>query len=335
MIPAASAYDDAVLARLRRGLALAERPFAVLAADVGACEQEVVADVRRLLTSGRFDGLAPVFPAAAFGLRPTTVAASVPGGAEWRAERILTQHPGVSHVTFRDHTFAVWFSIAIDPASRLGLAGTLRVLGDELAARAIHPLPARRVIIAGGRPWPVVPTPAKDGRRPFDRAVVLALQAGVPVDERPFARGAAMLGTSERALVEHLRDMRRRRMLLRVGAVGARSPRAGDRAVLALRDADEAAADRVVALPAVAAVTHRVGCTGFPYSTHVSLTAPDGAIEDTAAEVERASRAAGSILLRARRTVKLRRLLFAPEEHELWEDLHARGLVSTDRSPGG
>ncbi len=49
---------------------------------------------------------------------------STPGAAA----RIVNSHPGVSHNYLRNHEFNMWFTIAVERESRLGLDGTLDVL---------------------------------------------------------------------------------------------------------------------------------------------------------------------------------------------------------------
>ena len=42
--------------------------------------------------------------------------------------KVINSHPGVSHNYLRDHDFNIWFTIATEPGSALGLEGTLEVL---------------------------------------------------------------------------------------------------------------------------------------------------------------------------------------------------------------
>ena len=59
------------------------------------------------------------------------VAAKVDPEYPHRAAEIINAHPGVSHNYLRDHEFNLWFTLAVEPDSALGLQGTL----DVLAAR--------------------------------------------------------------------------------------------------------------------------------------------------------------------------------------------------------
>ena len=53
------------------------------------------------------------------------VAAKVDPEHPWRAAKIVNAHPGVSHNYLRNHEFNLWFTIAVEPDSKLGFEGTL------------------------------------------------------------------------------------------------------------------------------------------------------------------------------------------------------------------
>ena len=58
------------------------------------------------------------------------VAAKVDPENPWRAATVINEHPGVSHNYLRNHEFNIWFTIATEPDSPLGLDRTLEVLGE-------------------------------------------------------------------------------------------------------------------------------------------------------------------------------------------------------------
>ena len=59
---------------------------------------------------------------------------------------MINAHPGVSHNYLRNHEFNIWFTIATEPDSRLGLDGTLERPGRELAgADSIRQLPTLKL----------------------------------------------------------------------------------------------------------------------------------------------------------------------------------------------
>ena len=73
------------------------------------------------------------------------VAAKVDPENPWRAANVINEHPGVSHNYLRNHEFNIWFTIATEPDSPLGLEGTLDVLARIAGAESIRQLPTLKL----------------------------------------------------------------------------------------------------------------------------------------------------------------------------------------------
>jgi DNA-binding Lrp family transcriptional regulator len=161
------------------------------------------------------------------------VAAKVDPENPWRAANIINAHPGVSHNYLRNHEFNIWFTIATEPDSPLGLEGTLEVLARIAGAESIRQLPTLKLFKirmdlemegdtdALSKAVEVAP-PAETERQPyddFDIAVIRATQGDLPVVEDPFAPAAEELGISQERLLTHLIEMQERRLLRRVAAI--------------------------------------------------------------------------------------------------------------------
>ena len=56
-----------------------------------------------------------------------------------------TSHPGVTHNYLRNHDFNLWFTIAVEPGSKLGLQGTLDVMAAKTGAQSIRQLPTLKL----------------------------------------------------------------------------------------------------------------------------------------------------------------------------------------------
>ena len=91
-------------------------------------EPEVMRRVQRLLDERIIRQVTPIFDTRALGYESMLVAAKVDPENPWRAANIINAHPGVSHNYLRNHEFNIWFTIATEPDSKLGLQGTLDVL---------------------------------------------------------------------------------------------------------------------------------------------------------------------------------------------------------------
>jgi uncharacterized protein YgbK (DUF1537 family)/DNA-binding Lrp family transcriptional regulator len=101
--------------------------------------------VQRLLDKRIIREITPIFDTRALGYQSMLVAAKVDPEHPWRAAKIINSHPGVSHNYLRDHDFNIWFTIATEPGSRLGLDGTLEVLQRLTGAESVRQLPTLRL----------------------------------------------------------------------------------------------------------------------------------------------------------------------------------------------
>ncbi len=225
--------DKRLLNLLQGSFPLAERPFAHVASLAGATEGEVMRRTRRLLDERIIRELTPIFDTRVLGYKSMLVAARIDPEHPHRAARIVNSHPGVSHNYLRSHDFNLWFTIAVEPDSRLGLDGTLEVLQRLTGAESVRQLPTLRLFkirmdlemergtealaAAGVAEEPKEPDPIELSE--LDVAVIRTAQGPMDVCEEPYAAAAAELGLTQRALLEHLESMRERRALRRVAAI--------------------------------------------------------------------------------------------------------------------
>ena len=101
--------------------------------------------VQRLLDKRIIRQVTPIFDTRALGYSSMLVAAKVDPEHPHRAAQVINEHPGVSHNYLRNHEFNLWFTIATEPDSKLGLEGTLEVLAREAGAESVRQLPTLRL----------------------------------------------------------------------------------------------------------------------------------------------------------------------------------------------
>ena len=225
--------DRKVLNLMQGSFPLEPRPFAAVAALGELTEDEVMARVRRLLHDRIIRQVTPIYDTRALGYGSMLVAAKVDPEHPWRAAKIINSHPGVSHNYLRNHDFNMWFTLAVERDSKLGLQGTLDVLQELTAAQSIRQLPTLKLFkirmdleMQGDttslstegiaqEPVDLAGVPYDD----FDVAVIRATQGDMPVVAEPYAPAAAQLGVSQGELLEHMAGMRERGLLRRVAAI--------------------------------------------------------------------------------------------------------------------
>ncbi len=225
--------DRRLLNLMQGRFPIAQRPYAHVAEAAGLSEEEAMQRVRHLLDERIIRQVTPIFDTRALGYSSMLVAAKVDPENPWRAANIINAHPGVSHNYLRNHEFNIWFTIATEPDSPLGLQGTLDVLGRIAGAESIRQLPTLKLFkirmdleMEGGTDAlskaAEAVEPAETERQPYDEldiAVIKALQGDLPVLAEPFAPAAAELGMPQARLLAHLEAMQERRLLRRVAAI--------------------------------------------------------------------------------------------------------------------
>ena len=233
---AAIALDDLdrkLLNLMQGSFPLQARPFAAVATAAEVSEQEVLARVQRLLDERIIRQVTPIYDTRALGYGSMLVAAKVDPENPWQAAKIVNSHPGVSHNYLRNHDFNMWFTLAVEPDSRLGLDGTLDVLQRLTGAESIRQLPTLKLFkirmdleMEGGtkaltsegvavEPVDLEPVAYDE----LDKDVIRATQGDMPVIPEPYAPAAARLGMDTAALLEHMQGMRERGLLRRVAAI--------------------------------------------------------------------------------------------------------------------
>jgi DNA-binding Lrp family transcriptional regulator len=225
--------DKRLLNLMQGSFQIAERPYQQVALAAGINEAEAIARVRELIDERIIRQVTPIFDTRALGYSSMLVAAKVDPENPWRAANVINAHPGVSHNYLRNHEFNIWFTIATEPGSPLGLERTLEVLAREAGAEAIRQLPTLQLFKirmdlemegtteALASAVEVAP-PAETEPQPydeFDLAVIRATQGDMPVVEEPFAAAAAELGIAQKQLLAHLQKMQERKLLRRVAAI--------------------------------------------------------------------------------------------------------------------
>ena len=225
--------DKQLLNLMQGRFPLVERPFAGVAEAAGLPEAEVMQRVQYLLDKRIIREVTPIFDTRALGYQSMLVAAKVDARYPHRAAEVINAHPGVTHNYLRNHDFNLWFTVAVEPDSRLGLQGTLDVMAERTGAESIRQLPTVKLfkirmdlemekgtdaLAASGEaaePLELDPIALSDE----DIATIRATQGPMSVRPDAYAPAAARLGVSEEEVVRRLRSLQERGGLRRVAAI--------------------------------------------------------------------------------------------------------------------
>jgi siroheme decarboxylase len=334
--------DRRLLNLMQGSFPIARRPYRHVAELGGLEEAELMSRVQRLLDKRIIRQVTPIFDTRALGYSSMLVAAKVDPEHPHRAAQIINEHPGVSHNYLRNHEFNLWFTIATEPDSRLGLEGTLEVLAREAGAESVRQLPTLKLFkirmdlemegdtdaLASAAE---VAQPIELDPQPYDEldiAVIRALQGDMPVVEEPYAAAAAQLGMPQERFLDHLAGMQERGLLRRVAAI-LYHRRAGFSAngMGVWEVPDEQIFEIGCRMAAVRGISHcyqRPTYEDWPYSVftmaHGRSKEECDAVLDSIAEQTGIH---GRATLYSSTEFKKIRLLYFTEEFKNWESRHA------------
>jgi DNA-binding Lrp family transcriptional regulator len=334
--------DKRLLNLMQGQFPIAQRPYQHVASEAGIDEQEAIGRVKSLLEERIIRQVTPIFDTRALGYSSMLVAAKVDPENPWRAANIINAHPGVSHNYLRNHEFNIWFTIATEPDSPLGLERTLDVLATEAGAESIRQLPTLKLFkirmdleMEGGtdalaKAVEALP-PAETERQPYDEfdvEVIRATQGDMPIVPEPYAPAAARLGIPQTRLLTHLQHMQERRLLRRVAAI-LYHRRAGFSAngMGVWKVPDERIMELGPRMAAFRGISHcyqRPTYQDWPYSIFTmahgrSKQECDAILDSIAAQTEISERAT----LYSSTEFKKIRLLYFTDEYRAWEREHA------------
>ncbi|MCX6867201.1 MAG: Lrp/AsnC family transcriptional regulator [Verrucomicrobia bacterium] len=149
MNAATNVTDAALLGFMQETVPFSERPFADLGKLCGLTERATLARVQSLKEDKVIRQISAIFDTRSLGYASSLVAARIAPELLDKAVVVINSHPGVSHNYLRNHTFNLWYTIAVPPTSRLGLEGTVDRLHRLSGAESTRLLPTLRLFKIG------------------------------------------------------------------------------------------------------------------------------------------------------------------------------------------
>ena len=334
--------DKQVMNLMQGKFPLERRPYAHVAELAETTEDDVLQRVQHLIDHRIIRQVTPIFDTRALGYSSMLVAAKVDSEHPHRPAQIINSHPGVSHNYLRNHEFNLWFTIATEPDSKLGLDGTLEVLQRLTGAESVRQLPTLTLFkinmdlemvgdtdalasaAVAAPPRELDPIELSE----LDIAVIRELQGDMPVIPEPYQPAADALGLPVERLLEHLEGMRARGALRRVAAILFHR-RAGFSANgmgvwKVPEDRIDEIGPRMAAYRGISHCYRRPTYPDWPYSV---FTMAHGRSKDECdAILDRIAEETGvheRAVLYSSTEFKKIRLLYFTDEHKRWEAEHA------------
>ncbi len=325
--------DRRVITHLQEGIPLVPRPFAEAAGALDMAEEALLARLHRLLDIGAATRFGPLINADAAGGAYMLAALAVPEERFDEVTALVNAHEEVAHNYARDHRFNMWFVIAAP--SRERIEKVVRAIERETGLSVLR-LPKLKEYFVDFRvrfpdvpPPPPAPRPAS--RAPArldeaDRALLAAMQPGLPLTPDPWAALAETLATTARDVLARTRRLARAGVIRRIALVPNHYRLGITANGMSVWDVDDARIDelgaKVGALPFVSHCYRRPRQPGWPYNLFAMVHGRDRA--EAQAQVAEIARLLGDavreheVLFSTRILKKTGTRLFTPtpEKHE-------------------
>jgi len=136
---------DEVLSRIQKKFPLCPRPFERIGDELGISEDKVLDILQEQKEAGIIRQTSAIFDTKRLGYKSSLVAFKIKEEDIDKAVEILNAHPGISHNYERNHDFNIWFTIAVEPDSLLGLEGTVKLLAEMTGAEEFIILPTLKL----------------------------------------------------------------------------------------------------------------------------------------------------------------------------------------------
>lgn len=307
------------------------RPFLELGARLGLDEQRVLTQLQMWRSQKKLREISAILEGSALGYDSALVAGSVPEQDLERVAAIVNEHPTVTHNYERNHSYNLWFTIAVP--HEMGLEATLAHLARVAGVQHFFPLRRTHTFKVGvnfdlmsrkSQTDVVELRPASPLRlQKRDELLFRTIQTPLALVEQPFAELAERAAVSERELLEfasgHLGNaMRRYVATFRHRELGVKG-----NGMVVWRVAEDELPRIGPILAQAPEVSHcyaRNAIPGFDYTLYSMLHGPD---EATCRRVaEGISRRIGVqdylILFSSREFKKCRLRYFLPELDQWW-----------------
>jgi len=220
--------DRKLLNLMQAQFPLTKEPYGDLGPQLGIGGDEVIHRIEQLKAKGIIRQISPVLDARSLGCQTTLVAMRVSETKLDKAERLIGEHPGVSHGYERDHYFNLWFTLATPAA--VNIETELQQLTGPIEAEAVFALAAIKVFkigvyfdMAGDGQSAAVAQPGGSLTQrvelsPTDRSVINELQQDLPLVPTPFTVMAARLGMDVEQFLAQCQSLLQRGIIRRFGA---------------------------------------------------------------------------------------------------------------------
>ena len=324
-----------LLSMIQKNFPLSSKPFAIIAEKLGIDEETVIKMILEEKENKIIRQISPIFDTKRLGYSSSLVSFKVRRDDIDQAVEVINSHPGVSHNYEREHTFNIWFTLAVAPDSKLGLKKTVELLAEEAHAIDFIMLPTLKLFKIAVK----LNTTGSDAKKekvikanrkninltPLHHRVIALSQYDIPIISEPFKGVVDELGISYDEFFSILNELKDAGVMRRfAGILNHRKAGFNANAMVVWDIAEENSEEMGKRAAEFSAVSHcylRPKYPNWPYNLFTmvhgrTMDETRGIIKEIASEIEHFARRP---LYSTREFKKVRIKYFTPEFKE-WEE---------------
>jgi DNA-binding Lrp family transcriptional regulator len=136
---------DEILYRVQKSFPLTKKPFEHIANELNTTEDEVIRILQEEKQNNIIRQTSAIFDTKKLGYKSSLIAFEISEEDIDDAVVILNSHPGISHNYERNHSYNIWFTLAIAPNSKSNLEETVDLLSKLTKAKDYIILPTLKL----------------------------------------------------------------------------------------------------------------------------------------------------------------------------------------------
>lgn len=333
---------DTILSTIQKKFPLSQRPFLDIGNELGMSEDEVIEIIQEEKDNKIIRQTSAIFDTKSLGFKSSLVAFEIKEENIDQAVEIINAHPGVSHNYERDHDFNIWFTIAVDPNSKIGLEKSVAILAELTEAENSIMLPTLKLFKISVK----LNTTGKDAKKEkvtkhvkkeitmtdLHYDIIKLIQEDIEVTQEPFAHIINALNIDYPTLFETLNELQDAGIMRRFATILNHRNAGFNANAMTVWDVDEKEGEEIGAKAAAfSAVSHcylRPKYPNWQYNLFTMIHGKtkeetNGIIDDIANEIEHKAKRP---LYSTREFKKVRLKYFTPSFLE-WEEKHLKDIA--------
>ncbi len=330
---------DEILYMIQKDFPMVKKPFESIGKNLGVSEDKVISIIREQKENKMIRQISAIFDTKSLGYKSSLVAFKIDEANIEEATSIINAHPGVSHNYERNHSFNIWFTIAVSPSSNMRLEDTVKRLAKLTNAEDYILLPTLKMFKIAVK----LDTTGKEKKKevvkkhekvdieltPLHFTLIKDLQYDISIVSEPFKEIIEKHNITYEKFFEVINDLKKSGIMRRFSAI-LYHRNAGFNAnamvVWELKDKDPMEAGELAA--AFTAVSHcylRPRYRNWPYSLFTMIHGKTS--EDTQSvidEINKEINAKSYMPLYSSREFKKVRLEYFTNSEKEWENFYCR-----------